>query len=228
MAIESEKTIKVDSRVYLIDTENTLDITLLPLTELTANDTIVFFKSKHTGKLSNKNLKKIKQLKCKVTEEEVVTGTANAMDFQIVAFLTQSCLKNPYSIHYIVSNDKGFQAAISYINKQKIGFVKLISKETNVIPLVNNKKKKTKAKVKTSADVLIELEQALKPFEISTKEWKSVRQYFVKQRNKNGLMIALRRTFKGNRFKQVYKACLPYFKEYKSMSQETGDASQSK
>ena len=102
--------------VYLIDTEN-VGKTWLELLEICKNDKFILFYTKNTGGYSLEMVSKIISSKCNVECISCDAGP-NALDFQLVTELGMKAAKSPKTKYIVVSSDKGFDAAIHYMNRK--------------------------------------------------------------------------------------------------------------
>lgn len=150
-------------KVFLVDTENVNFKALDNANVLDKNDTIILFVTDRTGK-SQFSDKKIQALKTKanIMKINVVTGTKNSLDFQLVSYLglligLQISQKNNY---YIVSKDKGFKSSVNLLyncTNHKVHLIDEIKKESNN----QNSKKVIKIAQKTPPeDLVLKLKEA--------------------------------------------------------------------
>lgn len=191
--------------IYIIDSENTFNIELLPLKEMDEMDKVVIFMSENSKTIKPKVLHQLMRLKCNVETEFVEVGSANALDFQLVVYLTKSCLDNFTAKHFVLSNDKGFEKAISYINKNGIGVVRLIEEPKN-----EPTKATTHLAMKT--EMKISLKDNLTPLGLKENEIKIVEKCFNEKKELRDFHNALIAHF-GENGRNVYKACKTKFNE---------------
>ena len=103
-------------RLFLIDKENTGKRFLHGLDKLTANDKVIIFHYELAGEIKPDILLPLSHCKAAVEIIKMNTHTKNAMDFQICTYI--GYLYNQYkrnAEYYIVSDDKGYGAAIEFI-----------------------------------------------------------------------------------------------------------------
>ena len=79
-----------------------------------------------------------------IQEENVNVGGKNALDFQLVAFITEKTIRGNFSEIHVISNDTGFNYAIDYINNCYEGNVNL-----EIIQNINKNTSKEKKNNKT-------------------------------------------------------------------------------
>lgn len=106
-----------ENRLFVIDTENTNDYSFINQYNLNSKDNIVLFFSDKSKNITIDTLDCLLNCNASIKTERVLVGGKNALDFQIVAFVTAKVIQNAYDKIYIVSNDTGFIYAIDYINK---------------------------------------------------------------------------------------------------------------
>jgi hypothetical protein len=103
-------------RYYLIDTENTGYRFISGAENLTDKDTVILFHNAGTGPEQVKTLTSlVGQSKAVLEVIDMSVHTKNAMDFEICAYLGVLVGRDPGAQYYIVSNDKGYGAAIDFI-----------------------------------------------------------------------------------------------------------------
>lgn len=111
----------MSSRIFIIDTENLSKYGSIYNRGLTPADCVVFAYTENSRPVHLREMQPIINSGCELQFEEMETGTPNALDFQIVTYLSMKVNEfKDYSDNvefYIVSLDKGFQAAINYLHK---------------------------------------------------------------------------------------------------------------
>lgn len=110
-----------ERRIFVIDTENTNNYSFINECNLNNEDKIVLFFSDKSKSITIETFDCLLNCNASIKTERVLVGGKNALDFQIVAFITEKVIKNTYDKIYIVSNDNGFIYAIDYINKSYNG-----------------------------------------------------------------------------------------------------------
>lgn len=117
----------ITNRVFIVDMENTNNFKFLTKYEITKKDEIILFLSDKSKSINPKDLQYILDNNLKIKSEYVSVGTKNAMDFQIVAYISLNIKSNKQ--YYIVSDDKGFTVAINYISEKTNKKIELISQD---------------------------------------------------------------------------------------------------
>lgn len=94
------------SKVIVVDTENTMDLRVLPTLDLKEDDLLVFFKSVNSKPIGLDALEYINRLNLQIKFINCEVGFSNAMDFKIIAFISSFVTTNPkgYDL-YILSDD---------------------------------------------------------------------------------------------------------------------------
>lgn len=104
-------------RVFIVDTENTNDYSFVEKYNLNKKDTVVLFSSVNSKPIKTESLKKFLDKNVDLEVEQVKVGTKNAMDHQIIIYLTLSCSTDSEKEYYIVSNDSDYNFPIEYLSK---------------------------------------------------------------------------------------------------------------
>lgn len=189
--------------IYIIDSENTFNIELLPLKEVNEMDKLIVFMSENSKAIKPKVLCQLMRLKCEIEIEFVEVGGANALDFQLVVYLTKSCLDNFTAKHFVLSNDKGFEKAINYINKNGIGVVRLIE-EPKTVSVKNEVEKDEEAKELES------IKRLISPISLTDSELKFVHKHFMCEEKSSEFHNKLIQKFGPNGL-EIYKKCRAAF-----------------
>lgn len=189
--------------IYIIDSENTFNIELLPLKEVNEMDKLIVFMSENSKAIKPKVLCQLMRLKCEIEIEFVEVGGANALDFQLVVYLTKSCLDNFTAKHFVLSNDKGFEKAINYINKNGIGVVRLIE-EPKTVSVKNEVEKDEEAKELES------IKRLISPISLTDSELKFVHKHFMCEEKSSEFHNKLIQRFGSNGL-EIYKKCRAAF-----------------
>lgn len=112
---------------YYIDFENVKTAGLKGIDQLPSGDTVKIFAKGGSDQMKFNDIKTLMAAKATVTIEDVVTGTKNALDFQLLADLTIDCMKragmSPAPRFVIVSADRGYDPAITQMKKRGINNV---------------------------------------------------------------------------------------------------------
>lgn len=103
-------------KFYFVDTENIGKRFLPGAEKLTSEDTVVLFHYKNGPQTPMEVLSALSKCKASIIKKEMGTHTKNAMDFQICTFLGMIVGKYQNNAeYYILSEDKGYGAAIEFI-----------------------------------------------------------------------------------------------------------------
>ncbi|MDE6425245.1 MAG: hypothetical protein K2K89_03785 [Ruminococcus sp.] len=114
---------------YLIDYENVHVSGMNGFSGLTAADNVVIFYSDNSDSLTFGLHKKLMNALCQVEYHKVETGTKNALDFQLSAYLGYVIKENESKSDnkfFIVTKDNGFSVLCTYWKKKNIS-VEIIS-----------------------------------------------------------------------------------------------------
>lgn len=106
-------------RLFVVDTENCGNNQYEGLAKLTKKDKVVFITSKNSQGLQSRIMNEI--INCKAIKESIFieVGGKNALDFQLVAYLSMQIQKNKKcKEYYIISKDKGYDYAINFLKSQ--------------------------------------------------------------------------------------------------------------
>lgn len=111
-------------RYFYVDTENLGTADWLPYFDhVRKQDTVIFMVSEKSGKVTVSDaVNKIAKL-CNMCDVECITvqnGTANAMDFCLVAVLGTYVQRAAKSEHIVISKDRGYDAVVSMFNEKGI------------------------------------------------------------------------------------------------------------
>ena len=112
---------------YYIDFENVKTAGLKGLDNLPSCDTVKIFAKGGSDQLKFNDIKTLMACKATVAIEDVVTGTKNALDFQLLADLMIDCVKragmSPAPKFIIISADHGYDPAITQMKKRSVNNV---------------------------------------------------------------------------------------------------------
>lgn len=106
-------------RLFIIDTENIGGTQYEGLSQLSKKDKVVFIMSKNSQGLQGLVMNEI--INCKAIKESILVdvGAKNALDFQLIAYLSMQIQKNrKCNKYYIISKDKGYDAVVNFLNQQ--------------------------------------------------------------------------------------------------------------
>ena len=109
---------------YYIDFENVKTAGLKGIETLPSGDTVKIFAKGGSDQMKFNDIKTLMACKATVAIEDVVTGTKNALDFQLLTDLMVDCMKRagmstpPRFV--IISADHGYDPAITQMKKRGI------------------------------------------------------------------------------------------------------------
>lgn len=112
---------------YYIDFENVKTAGLKGMDSLPSCDTVKIFAKGGSDQLKFNDIKTLMACKATVAIEDVVTGTKNALDFQLLTDLMIDCVKragmSPAPKFIIISADHGYDPAITQMKKRSVNNV---------------------------------------------------------------------------------------------------------
>jgi len=112
---------------YYIDFENVKTAGLKGMDSLPSCDTVKIFAKGGSDQLKFNDIKTLMACKATVAIEDVVTGTKNALDFQLLTDLMIDCVKragmSPAPKFIIISADHGYNPAITQMKKRSVNNV---------------------------------------------------------------------------------------------------------
>ena len=112
---------------YYIDFENVKTAGLKGIDSLPSGDTVKIFAKGGSDQMKFNDIKTLMAAKAGVAIEDVVTGTKNALDFQLLTDLMIDCVKragmSPAPGFIIISADRGYDPAITQMKKRGINNV---------------------------------------------------------------------------------------------------------
>lgn len=106
---------------YYVDYENVHNGGMKGIEEVGSNDLVYVFYSGVANTMTMETIKKLLQSSCSIEFIETSNGTANSLDFQLITLLYATINSDDY--HYIISNDKGYDASISMAKRISIDSV---------------------------------------------------------------------------------------------------------
>lgn len=139
-----ENKIIENNRLFVVDTENTNNYSFINNFKVNENDNIVLFFSNNSKSITIQTFDEILKCGAKILTQNVNVGGKNALDFQLVAFITEKTIRGNFSEIHVISNDTGFNYAIDYINNCYEGNVNL-----EIIQNINKNTSKEKKNNKT-------------------------------------------------------------------------------
>ncbi|MBO4450113.1 MAG: hypothetical protein J5777_05975 [Clostridiales bacterium] len=112
---------------YYIDFENVKTAGLKGVDTLPSCDTVKIFAKGGSDQMKFNDIKTLMAAKATVTIEDVVTGTKNALDFQLLTDLMIDCVRragmSPAPKFVIISADHGYDPAITQMKKRSVNNV---------------------------------------------------------------------------------------------------------
>ena len=134
----------LNKRLFVVDTENTNNFSFINKFKVNENDNIVLFFSNNSKSITIQTFDEILKCGAKILTQNVNVGGKNALDFQLVAFITERTIRGNFSEIHVISNDTGFNYAIDYINNCYEGNINL-----EIIQNINKSASKGKKNTKT-------------------------------------------------------------------------------
>lgn len=104
---------------YYIDYENVHNEGLKGIHKLESSDRLFLFYSSKADTLKIDVVRQLMNCSAEIMFEKIVNGIDNALDFQLITALM--CNYQPSEDYYIISRDKGYDAAIEMAGKQSRG-----------------------------------------------------------------------------------------------------------
>lgn len=101
---------------YYIDYENVHNEGLKGVQQLTANDKLHLFYSSKADTLKIDVVRQLMDCAAEIEFDKIINGVENALDFQLITALM--CKYCEDDVYYIISRDKGYDAAIEMAGKQ--------------------------------------------------------------------------------------------------------------
>lgn len=118
-------------RYFFVDTENVSDYSFIQDMGISSNDTVVLFMSEKAGRVKLEDIKYLHMSNANIIYEDIYTGESNALDFQLIAFLSLTlCNSNNITEYIIVSNDNDYELPIKYLAKKTNENIKLLKTKT--------------------------------------------------------------------------------------------------
>lgn len=114
-------------RNYYIDFENVKTAGLAGIEDLATDDIVKIFAKSETDAMKFKDIKTVMKARAHVVIDDVITGTKNALDFQLLTELLLDAAEDGkakgQSRFIIVSKDRGYDPAIAQMKKRGINNV---------------------------------------------------------------------------------------------------------
>lgn len=95
-----------------VDTENIGNTYLEAMKKMDETYTVFIMFTENSPKIPLDIIEDIRDMRCKFRAIRSKCGVDNALDFSIMAYMGWSISKRPKSLHVVLSNDNGYQAAI--------------------------------------------------------------------------------------------------------------------
>ena len=99
---------------YLVDYENVPNTGIDGIENLTSSDNVIIFLNENNTFKAKTHIK-LENAVAKKDYIFVTSKSANALDFQLVAYLGMLCAEKPQERYVIVSNDQGYDSAIKFL-----------------------------------------------------------------------------------------------------------------
>ena len=99
-----------NNRLFVVDTENTNNYSFINNFKVNENDNIVLFFSNNSKSITIQTFDEILKCGAKILTQNVNVGGKNALDFQLVAFITEKTIRGNFSEIHVISNDTGFNS----------------------------------------------------------------------------------------------------------------------
>lgn len=118
-------------QAIIVDTENVGSVVFKNLNMFTKEDTIILMETPNSMPLRYSTVCKLLKTKAKIEYQDILdneTGVKNALDFKIVALATEILCTRKKVFITIISEDKGYDSAISYLkDKRNIPWIRRCS-----------------------------------------------------------------------------------------------------
>lgn len=184
--------------IYLVDFENVNGEGLTGIEKLGSDDVVTIFYSKNASTISFETHQALNESHAKIDYLKVVSGTKNALDFQLVSYLGYLMAVKPDESYYLVTKDKGYNAVVDFWQtaKKKVALIANLKKVT--VEQENN-----------------EIREVLKQTLPDRKDQDLVVAYVDKYKTKMGLNNALQKKFDSKKGGEIYKLLKPFIKDKK-------------
>jgi len=138
-------------RNYYIDFENVKTGGLKGVEDLAPDDSVKIFAKSDTDAMKFRDIKTVMKAKARITIDDVITGTKNALDFQLLTELLIDAAEESSgkSRFIIVSKDRGYDPAIAQMKKRGINNVTRV--ESIGLDIKPKKEPQNKTKAGSSA-----------------------------------------------------------------------------
>lgn len=125
-------------RYFFVDTENVGEYSFVKEMNVSSNDTIILFISENSRRIKLEDLRLINTSRAKIVYEDVYTGEANALDFQLVACMSLMISKTEeYDECIVVSNDNGYKMPTQYLSEKANRNISILKTNNSVVSTYN-------------------------------------------------------------------------------------------
>ncbi len=100
--------------VFLVDFENVKSDGLVGVERLGKDDRVYIFYSDHANSMTFSMYHDLVRTQANVYTVKAVTGTKNALDFQLVSYLGYMINGEPDAVYFIISADRGFETVARF------------------------------------------------------------------------------------------------------------------
>lgn len=142
------------ARLFVVDTENTNDYSFINKYNISEQDEIVLFISDKMKAVKADGCIELLSSDATIKIEKIENGEKNALDFQLVVYITEKALCHSYDNIYIVSKDHGYRPVIGYIKRKFDKNITIISsgRESNISNTQISKGNSENDEIKISKD----------------------------------------------------------------------------
>lgn len=218
MKKESDKMKQIgdDMNYYLVDYENIRADSLKELTGVQEGDEMILFYSEQCKNISLEVIENIVRLNVQFSCFKVITGTKNALDFQLSSYLGYLIGKfEENAAYYIVSNDKGFDCLCEYWERLDKSVKRIVFQKQEPEVKVENKEviKTSEKKRKVKESDIASLEE-IKSLLTEEDEPEEVLKIFNQYKTKQAICNGMAKYFKDSkRASAIYKKLKSLLKE---------------
>lgn len=199
---------------FLIDFENVRTEGIKDFQGVQKGDSIIVFYSENCKTVTLDILNKIFDLGLKYKGFCVKVGTKNALDFQLTSYLGYLIgQETPDACYHIVSEDRGFEAAVNFWQEQGISVRRTLLKQEVSVP-----KKETKTTGNTNKKSRVNPKDMATPEEVKAlignyEDAEAVLEIFNQFKTKQAICNGLSKRFKDSKKAgKIYKKLKPLLK----------------
>jgi hypothetical protein len=205
-------------KTYLVDTENVHNTWVSVLDKLGPKDRVILFATENSPKMTLSEVKSMEPWLDRISVIDVFSGTPNALDFQLCAYLGHLAHNATKSEFVIVSQDNGYDPVIAMMIQRGRNVSRIDTKEGFV------QKKDTVSAVKKVRNVIVKKEaantQAQKIADLIGKDVKNADVVHISKAFDSGNTLSKLhenlQQWKGNTGIQYYREVKNYFVSMKS------------